>query len=109
VFDDKNCERKQQYEENTDFMTKNFYSKYLNDFLFDPSFNFTNTTKNPHFLIGEEVMCLNSKENYQIHWPVWNGYLNVKSGQSAITCIEMIEKILTRCLEQRLKIPKENF
>ena len=48
VFDDKNCERKQPYEENSDILLNwNFYSKSLNEFLFDSSFNFTNTSKHP--------------------------------------------------------------
>ena len=54
-------------------------------------------------------MCLDTKENYQLHRPIKNGYLNVFPGQSAILCVEMLEAIISKCLVQRLKIPRENF
>ena len=53
-------------------------------------------------------MNLHHSDNYQVYYPIKNGYLNVKEGQSETVCLDMLENIIRACLKDRLKISDEN-
>jgi len=80
IFDEKNFEMKHQYEDSQEYIPKNYYSRSLNDYLYDQSFSFTHTSPDTQVLIGEDVISLDINDGYQIHRPIVNGYLNVKDG-----------------------------
>lgn len=79
VFDEKNCEQKQPYEDMEEFIAKNFYSKSINDHLFNQSYSFTKIDSNTpqQILIGDEALSLDESELYTHYHPLKNGYLNV--------------------------------
>ena len=73
------------------------------------SLRFTDTSYNPHCLIGEEAASLHSSAPYERHWPILRGHFNITRTRSFQTVCCDLERILEYTLVRKLKIPRELF
>ncbi|XP_060598476.1 actin-related protein 8-like [Ruditapes philippinarum] len=74
-------------------------------------FKWTNTDRNPQFVIGDEAMYIKPGTGYSINWPVRRGRLNLHDGPGGTVNAVMadIESIWGTALETFLDIPVKDL
>jgi actin-related protein 8 len=70
---------------------------------------YTDTSHNPSYLVGEEAYNLNPNDNYTKHWPIYRGHFNITPTQSFRTVLGDLERILEFTAVRILKIPRDIF
>jgi actin-related protein 8 len=70
---------------------------------------YTDTSYNPGFLVGEEAYNLNPSDSYTKHWPILRGHFNINSNQTFRTVVSDLERILEYTIVKTLKIPRDIF
>ncbi|GIX71980.1 actin-related protein 8 [Caerostris extrusa] len=73
--------------------------------------SWTKTDENQEFIIGDDVLHLNPADNFNIHWPIQRGQLNIHAGigGSLSSVITDLETIWTSAFQKYLDIPPKEL
>ncbi|KTG03454.1 hypothetical protein cypCar_00042269 [Cyprinus carpio] len=89
------------------------YNRQIRPAVLDPNskVNWTNTTHQPEYLVGEEALYVNPADCYSIHWPICRGHLNIHSrpGGSLTAALADLETIWSHALQKLLEIPLKDL
>ncbi|XP_071817516.1 actin-related protein 8-like [Apostichopus japonicus] len=77
----------------------------------DSGMVWTDVQSNPEFLVGEKALYLEKPEDYNIHWPVRKGSLNIHKGigGSLTSVLQDLESIWSTAIENHLSIPRQDL
>ncbi|XP_062612394.1 actin-related protein 8-like [Saccostrea cucullata] len=71
----------------------------------------TRTESQPPFIVGQEAMYVNPADNYNLHWPMRRGRLNIhdRPGGTLTAVLADIEVIWATALQKHLDIPLKDL
>ncbi|XP_024149192.1 actin-related protein 8 isoform X1 [Oryzias melastigma] len=71
----------------------------------------TSTGHHPAYLVGDEALCVNPSDCYNIHWPIVRGQFNIHSGPggSMTAVLADLEAIWSQIIQKHLEIPLKDL
>lgn len=77
----------------------------------DSGMVWTDDKGSPEYLVGDKALYLEHPENYNIHWPIRGGSLNIHDGVggSLTSVLQDLETIWSTAIEKHLNIPRQDL